>query len=383
LISLIDEIIRLASGRNIWVAYSGGVDSHMLLHLLATAELPDSTILHAIHIDHGLHPNSAEWSQHCADIAAELNILFHCVKVNVNDIETLGMEAAARAARYQALQQALTDDDVLLTAQHQQDQAETLLLQLLRGAGPKGLSAMAEQSQLGVTVLIRPMLNTSQSDILSYAHQHQLQWIDDPSNLETRWNRNYIRHTLWPDISERWPSAAKTLSRSAQHCAEASELMAELAQQDLANLGVKNNSQSLTISKLLMLSPARYRNVLRYFIELQQLPLPSTTCLQKVIDEVCLAKQDSMPVVCWDGVEVRRYQDQLYIMPPLEKHDVNQVVEIDSLGDVNLGDSRILTWKKSTEYGINQNIITNGLTVRFRQGGEKIQLQGQTQHKTL
>lgn len=380
---IIDDIVDLSAGKTIWVAYSGGVDSRVLLHLLAMAEHPHVTKINAIHIDHGLHPDSTQWAQHCAGISTELNVNFKCITVNVKDIKTHGTEAAARTARYQAFQQQLTQNDVLLTAQHQQDQSETLLLQLLRGAGPKGLSAMAQQFQLGKTTVIRPLLNVTQADVLAYAQHHQLQWIDDPSNIETRWNRNYIRHNIWPVIEERWPAAATTLSRSAEHCAEASELMTELAKMDMAKLAIDSWSESLPISSLLTLSPARYKNVLRYFIECKQLLLPSTSCLQRVIDEVCLAKQDSMPLVSWAGVDVRRYQDQLYFMPALAEHDVNQMLECNDIDDLYINTQCTLSWQQQNGKGLKKDLITAGLNVRFRQGGERIQLPKQTHHKTL
>jgi len=380
---LVKELIPLSTGKRICLAYSGGIDSHVLLHLLATANHPELSSIYAIHVDHGLHADSVQWAEHCADTAASLNIPFSCLKVEVKDIDLLGMEAAARAARYQALQQHLSPQDLLLTAQHQQDQAETLLLQLLRGAGPKGLSAMARNSQLGFTPLFRPLLNTPQADIIAYAYEHKLQWIDDPSNVETRWNRNYIRHNVWPEIIKRWPSAAKTISRSADHCAETSELMTELAKQDLAEMGVGDSSTTLPVLPLLKLSPARYKNALRHFIEWKHLPLPSTTCMQKVIDEVCLAKQDSMPVVSWSGVEVRRYQNQLYFMRPLIKHDVTQEINCDGLNDVILNDGRILSWQAVQGQGISKQMLTAGLTLRYRQGGEQIKPQGKLHHKSL
>ncbi len=380
---IIGDLIDLTQGKQIWIAYSGGVDSHVLLHLLATANDPELGIVSAIHIDHGLHADSERWAKHCAEVSANLAIELCNLKADVTESDELGMEAAARKARYQAFQQQLTDNDVLLTAQHQHDQAETLLLQLFRGAGPKGLSAMPQQLSLGESTIIRPFLKIPQQDILAYATQHQLHWIDDPSNSETRWNRNYIRHTIWPDIEQRWPSAAKTISRSAEHCADATELMDELAAQDLDSLVTDKTSGFLPITQLLALSPARQKNVLRHYIECKQFALPSTAGLQKVIDEVCLAKQDSNPVVSWQGVEVRRYQNQLYFMQPLAEHDSNQILQCGSLEDVVLNNGDIVTWQKVKSGGLSQQTIADRLTIRFRQGGEQIMPQGHAHHKTL
>jgi len=372
----------LASGKRVWIAYSGGVDSHVLLHLLAHSDHPQLKNLAAIHVDHGLNNDSAVWAQHCADTAADLNVDFVSLTADVRNIESLGVEAAAREARYQALQKALTEDDILLTAQHQQDQAETLLLQLFRGAGPKGLSAMASHFNLGETETFRPLLHVSQSDILLYAQSHKLQWIDDPSNVETRWNRNYIRHKLWPDILERWPSAAKTISRSAEHCAETSELLDALAEQDFADLGLDTSTSSLPIDALLALSPARCRNLLRHFFLWKKLPLPSTVNLQGIIDEVCLAKQDSNPMVSWSGVEIRRYQNQLYFMSPLIHHDNENIIKLNSFQDVNLMDGRVVEWVRTEGRGLKLPVSAE-ITIRFRQGGEQIKPQGSAHHKSL
>jgi len=379
---VIDDVVALASGKRVCIAYSGGVDSHVLLHLLAQSSHPQLQDIAAIHVDHGLNSDSSMWTQHCADTAADLHIDFTDLKADVRNIESLGMEAAAREARYQALQEALTEDDILLTAQHQQDQAETLLLQLFRGAGPKGLSAMTSHFKLGETETIRPLLNVSQSDILSYAQSHKLQWIDDPSNVETRWNRNYIRHKLWPDIIERWRSAAKTISRSAEHCAETSELLDDLAEQDLADLGLDSSASSLPINALLTLSEVRCRNLLRHLFLWKKLPLPSTVNLQRIIDEVCLAKQDSNPIVSWTGVEIRRYQNQLYFMTPLISHDNENIIKLNSFHDVNLNDGRIIEWLITEDQGLKLPISAD-VTIRFRQGGEQIKPQGASHHKSL
>lgn len=380
--NIVHSVTRLAENKKIWVAYSGGVDSHVLLHLLVTRLSEHHQAIHAIHIDHGLQSQSKQWTQHCADIAAELNVDFIAVEVVVDNIDSLGMEAAAREARYQALEQYLTENDILLTAQHQDDQAETLLLQLFRGAGPKGLSAMADEFQLGDVKVLRPLITESQHDILVYAQQHQLRWIDDPSNSETRWNRNYVRHTLWPAIIKRWPSAAKTLSRSAQHCAEASELLDDLAQQDLVNLACSQSIDSLPISGLLTLTAARRNNLLRFYLNLKQLPMPSTVNLQRVYDEVCLAKQDSVPLVSWAGVEVRRYQNQVYFMRPLVTGDVREF-EVNNADIIQLDPNRVLAWQTDLGKGINPSILSRGISVRFRQGGERIKLHGSDHHKSV
>lgn len=380
---IIDDLISASRSKRFWIAYSGGVDSHVLLHLLATSSHPELEFVGAIHIDHGLHSHSEKWTQHCANIAEELKVEFKSVAVEVKQIEQLGMEAAARIARYQALGSELTANDVLLTAQHQEDQAETVLLQLLRGAGPKGLSAMAFQSDCENSQLIRPLIHCSQHDILSYANSQQLNWIEDPSNSDTRWNRNYIRHTLWPDIHQRWPQAATTLSRSAQHCAEATELLDELALSDLSEFNVNLTGQCLPIPELLSLSTARRNNLIRYFIRLKRYSLPSVVNLKRITNEVCLAKHDAMPVVSWLGVDVRRYQQKLYFMATLMSHDKERVIDIHHGDEFNIDSDRTLIWQQTMGEGLPESLLQAGLTIRFRQGGERIKPQGHQHHTAL
>ena len=221
---IITDITSLAAGRPVCLAYSGGVDSHVLLHLLATTQHPQLAQVRAVHINHGLHKTAEQWAKHCADVASKLDIEFSHINVTVQDIDELGLEAAARKARYKALSDELLPDEVLVTAQHQHDQAETLLLQLFRGAGPLGLSAMWPESQSHGMSIIRPLLDMPKQDILDYAELHQLQWVDDPSNQNIDINRNYLRQEIWPLLQQRWPTIEKTISRSAKHCQETSLL---------------------------------------------------------------------------------------------------------------------------------------------------------------
>ena len=380
---LIEQIIANCTDKAIWLAYSGGVDSHVLLHLLAANEQLSSARLHAIHIDHGLHQHSAQWADHCAQTAKALGVDFRCIKVDVLTSDSEGLEAAARRVRYQAIAEQVSKDDVVLTAQHQDDQAETLLLQLLRGAGPKGLSAMAGLSSLGEAQMLRPLLDITQSAIQAYADQQQLQWIEDPSNVDTQFNRNYLRHEVWPVITQRWPSASKTLSRSAQYCAEADTLLSELAELDIAALMLTPDSHSLPVEGLLSLSPARCRNLLRYFIAFHQFSLPSAATLQRIIDEVCLAAEDSMPMIQWQGIEVRRYRGDVYFLVPLQSVDASQYFLCTTPDDVMLSESCCLSWSLTDNLGISQAMFDDGLRIGFRQGGEKIQLQGHLHHKNL
>lgn len=379
---IIVELTQLAANRPVCIAYSGGVDSHVLLHILATNSNPQLPKLRAIHVDHGLDNDSDKWAKHCAEVAAAYDIEFEAIKVNVENIEEFGLEAAARRARYQAFHFALAEDEVLLTAQHQQDQAETILLQLLRGAGPTGLAAMRTETDLDGLSIIRPLLSESKIDILDYAELHQLDWIEDPSNADSKLNRNFLRHRIFPELEQRWPAVTKTFARSAQHCDEASVLLEDLAKLD-AEVVCKNNSEHVLISQLLKLPEARQRNLLRYKIGQAGLTLPSTVVLQRIIDELCNSAEDKTPLVAWPGAEVRRYRDEIFILSANEnKLDLGEY-RIQGTTTVRLSDGYALKWQLTSGQGLKQHVLNAPLLMKFRQGGERIQLQGQAQHKSL
>ena len=380
---LIEQTIASFTDRVIWVAYSGGVDSHVLLHLLASSKDLPIHCLKAIHIDHSLHDDSAQWAMHCAKVASTLGVDFQSIKVEVLNSHAMGVEAAARRVRYQAIAGKLSTQDIVLTAQHQEDQAETLLLQLLRGAGPKGLSAMASLSSLGEGQMMRPFLNTTQVEIMAYATEHKLEWINDPSNTNNQFNRNYLRHEVWPLIIKRWPSASRLLSRSAQHCNEADTLLADLAKLDLAVVLGKGSENSLTIDGLLSLSIERCKNLLRYFIVSHQFSLPSATMLQRIIDEVCLSAEDSMPMIQWSGIQIRRYRGEIFFLKPQKPVDTSHAFLCKKPERLKLFEDCVLTWLVVENMGISQAMFDDGLRVGFREGGEKIKLHGHQHHKSL
>jgi len=383
LFSVPEQIAADYSENALWVAYSGGIDSHVLLHLLASSDLIDLSRLHAIHIDHGLQADSELWVSHCEQVASGLNVDFHCVRVAVNEVSKLGLEAAARAARYQAIADNVPAGDVVLLAQHQEDQAETFLLQLLRGAGVKGLSGMSSDFMLEGKQVVRPLLAISQGEVVVYAQEHGLAWVEDPSNTDTGFNRNYLRQRVWPLLEARWPSAAKSLSRSATYCAEADALLSELASIDFLTMGVDLSEATIPVTALLDLSPARARNLIRYVLGELDLAMPSAVILQRILDEVCLAAEDRVPVVSWANIDARRYRDTLYFLSPQIEQDPTECHLCSGPGDILLSDGRVMTWLEVEKVGISEALFEQGLKLGFRQGGETIQLVGHAHHKSL
>jgi tRNA(Ile)-lysidine synthase len=378
-----NAVLRHSGSRPLWLAYSGGIDSLVLVDLLHKAQQQLHFQLRLVHVNHQLSAESNNWAQHCLKQAQHYHLPIDVLTVTVDKQSELGLEAAAREARYQAIAEHIEENAVLITAQHQQDQAETLLLQLLRGAGPKGLAAMSPSSKVYGIEVLRPLLNVSQSAINDYAQQHQLNWVEDPSNDDISIRRNYLRQQIWPLLEAEWPAASQTLARSAAHCAESHQLNIELAELDCQRLAINPTEHRLSIDALLTLSAARQRNLLRYVLERLDIPSPSSVVLQRIIDELCLAKADKQPEVSWAGGEARRYQQQLYLMTSLEQPEPGYQFAINSTDTVELGAGWLLQWQPKLGEGISLECIEAGLSVACRQGGEKIRLAGHAHSKTL
>ncbi len=299
-----------------WVAYSGGLDSSVLLDLVAGLREPLALRLSAVHVDHGLHPASGVWAQRCASRCEELGVPLVVRRIDVPKTAGQGPEAAARAARYAALAGLLGPGDPMLVAHHRDDQAETLLLALLRGAGVRGLAAMPDVAPLGQGYLVRPLLGFPRAALRSYAEARGLDWIDDPSNLDLDLDRNWLRGQVLPRLVERWPATDRTLARSAGHCAEAAVLVERLAAVEAAR--VRGGCLgTLSVVGLGALDPVLCRAVLRHWLAALGLPTPDSRHLARVIDEAMTARVDASPLVAWPGCEVRRYRDDLFAMAPL------------------------------------------------------------------
>lgn len=374
---------KLPRAPQYWVAFSGGVDSHVLLQLLAEAcrQLPGS--LAAVHVNHQIQQQSGDWEIHCRSVCDELRVPFHLLRVQGKARAGESPEAAARTARYRALADWLPTDAVLTTAQHRDDQAETLLLQLFRGAGPRGLAAMPENSALGHGRLLRPLLGTSREAIISYAREHRLRWIEDPSNTDTRYDRNLLRQRIMPELQQHWPGLGKVLARAASHQADQVELAQALAALDYPACCC-SDSACLSVSAVRVLSPARQRNLLRYWLEQAGLPLPSRALLERIRAEMLSGRQDASPLVHWPGAEVRRYRDGLHSMTPLPSHhpakryrwDFRKPLSLDQAGG-------ILSATAVMGRGLRVDERAGAMDIRFRQGGEVLQPAGRRHHHQL
>ncbi|MGB5276401.1 MAG: tRNA lysidine(34) synthetase TilS [Gammaproteobacteria bacterium] len=367
------------SARHCVVAYSGGLDSHVLMHLCQTSAM----FVRAVHVHHGLQPEADSWDDHCKRVCAQMDIAYQCIRVDADPGRGESPEDAARNARYRALERELRSEEVLLTAHHQQDQAETFLLQLMRGAGAAGLAAMPTIKRFGPGYHLRPLLGVSQEQLRHYATAHQLVWVDDPSNADTSFDRNYIRKEVMPKLKHNWPNADHAVSQAAALQQESLQIIEAMAAIDLSAVaGLQPNS--LLVSRLMQLPSARQYNVLRYWINCAGFDKPRRNILQEIVDSVLPAAEDATPLVLWNNTEIRRYHDTLYLLPALNSHETHRVYAWDGERPLLIDALNMeLRLEQSLGRGLQQDAIARGLTVRFRQGGEQIRPHGREHTHSL
>ncbi len=356
------------------LAFSGGLDSTVLLHLALQAGLP---ALSAVHIHHGLQAAADDWARHCEAQCRAWSLPLQVLRVRVADRHPKGPEAAARAARYAALNSHLPPGALLMTAHHADDQAETVLLRLLRGSGIEGLAAMPELSPPAVgndkPRLWRPLLPVSRGELLAYARQHGLHWLEDPHNRDPRYARSWLRAEVMPLLRARWPDADAQLGRAARHAADASLLLAGLAGKLLP--AVARDDGGLSVPGLLALSGAERRLLLRHWLAMRKLPAPFASTLQQIDTDVLHARRDATPLLCWPGAECRRYRDTLYCSAALPA----------------LADGFAAAWDGSEPlqlpagYGLLHapQGLPGAATVRFALGGERLRPAGHAHSRSL
>lgn len=311
-----EVLAQLRPSGDCWVAYSGGLDSTVLLHAAAAIRLRLPGALRAIHVDHGLHADSPHWSASCQSECDALGVALVTRRLELRPRPGESVEAMAREARYRAIAALLAPHDCVLTAHNQDDQAETLLLALLRGSGVHGLAAMPADSTLGPGRLLRPLLGVPRHALEQYARERSLSWIEDPSNRAERLDRNYLRHRVVPLLRVRWPGVAATLARSAGHCAETARLVDDGASAALAHSQGRLGG-SLSIRALAKLDPARQKSALRLWVRRRGFAAPPVRHLARILEEVLAARPDADPLVSWAGCEVRRYRDDLLALRPM------------------------------------------------------------------
>ncbi len=368
-------------GRHITLALSGGADSVALLDILAQLRASLHFSLSAVHVNHQISPNAADWAEFCAHLCAGHNIPFQVAKVDLKRQSGESLEALARDARCRVFAEQQTDFIVL--AQHLDDQAETLLLQLLRGAGAKGLSAMAElrTQHSGLrTGFLRPLLDVPRRLILDYAALRGLHWVEDESNADIVYDRNYLRHRVMPLLEQRFPGYRETFARTSRNLAESAQLTDDLARLDRA-LAVVNGH--FRVDALRSLSATRARNLLRYWLAESGMPVPSAGRLENLLQQLCSARDDAQVRISLGGAVIRRYRGEVHIEPSTESPENKKKTPVpllelaltwalqDRLDLPGLGGR--LVFERATGQGLSLARLTAApVTVRLRRGGERL-----------
>lgn len=365
------------------VAYSAGMDSHVLLQI-AAEELAslEGVRVRAIHVNHGLNQNSGAWAEHAQQVCRKLEIPLVTREVTVEFASGDGLEAGARAARYAAFADVLEEGEHLLMAQHADDQAETFLLQALRGSGPDGLASIPGKRSFARGIMARPLLACTREALASFADEASLSWIEDPSNEDTRFDRNFLRLEILPQLKKRWPSAAQTLSRSAMRSGAASQTLLVLAQRDLDGVMVADSSQ-LTVSRLASLSRERAYNVLRLWVRQAGYRMPRLQDLVQVLNDLVNARHDAEGRVNAREYEFRRHRDHLYLLAPhttAQSFDLEWPAPFDPL---HVAAIELTISKESCEAQGLKLPEQGSVFIRSRQGSEIIKLGKPAYHKQV
>lgn len=359
------------------VALSGGLDSTVLLHRLGADAAVRARGLRALHVHHGLHPEADAWADHCRDVCEAWGIALDVVRVDVRHDSGLGPEGAARQARRDAFAEALRADECLALAQHLDDQAETFLLRALRASGPEGLAAMRPWRRFAAGWMWRPLLETPRDALRAYGLEHGLVWVEDPSNADTGFDRNFLRHRVLPLLRERWPHADMAFARAAELCGEAADLLA--AQDDglLASLR-EEVGRGLSVQALRTLSSARRARALRHWVaQLAWPPLPAGGIARIETDLIAPeAAGDRMPTFAWHGVEIRRWREALHAVDPRRALPVDWSTLWDGRAPLALPNGDHLALE-----GVDG--FPGPLRVHARSGGERILLPDRAHHHAL
>jgi len=367
-------------GRRIAIGLSGGLDSVVLLELLAAVAPAAGVTLSALHVHHGLSPNADAWAASCATLAAQRGVPLEVHRVHVRRDDPLGVEAAARAERHRRY--AAADVDAVALAHHADDQAETVLLQLLRGAGAAGIAAMPACRQLTASsVLIRPLLGITREQLLVCARERGLSWVEDESNEDLRFNRNYLRHAVMPLIAARFPGYRETLARAAVNAADQAALAVRLGDIDLARCA---DARGLDLAAVAALDEPGRANALRLWLQRAGVTVPSRAQLLEMLAQALEARPDANPAFVLGGHRLRRHRGHLQLVSAVDAGPAGWRVSWKGETTLTLPDGRVLLFDESPGAGVRADLARRSeAVVACRRGGERLRLRVGGPHRTL
>lgn len=368
---------------SILLGLSGGMDSVVLLHLLHTLAPRLSCQLSALHVNHGISPHADAWADFCRVLCARYGIPCHVEKIDIAPLRREhGIEAAARQLRYAALTGAAADFVAL--AHHADDQTETLLLQLLRGAGVRGAAAMSPVSSDSgqQTQWLRPMLDVPRSAVLKYAREHALSWVEDESNHDASYARNFLRHQVFPQLEQKFPAYRETLSRGTRHFAEASGLLDELAELDAQDWTPGTPLQTMFLRTLTL---PRAKNLLRYVLHRQGVGMPHDAQLVEMLHQLLDARENAEVCIVSGAHQIRRYQDKVYVLPELERFDSALVLSWQGEAELAWTASRQrLIFTRTAGQGMSwEKLQAAPVSLRLRNGAERLRPHARAASRSL
>ena len=379
-LDIIERQIKPLLPNKFCIAFSGGVDSTVLLHVMKNI-IDEKSQIRAIHINHNIVDNSKVWTKTCKSICKNFGIDIEIISLELTH-NGYGLEAAARDERYKKLKEKLYENEYLLTAHHEEDQMETVFLRMARGTGLDGLQGINEKYSFGEGIIFRPMLEVSKTSVMDYAKEHQLKWVEDSSNQDTHFDRNFLRKKIIPQFRERWPSIASSVSRLSQLSAQNIKILNQIAEEDIGPIA---NMNELPLAKLLDKSFERANNMLRYIILANGMSIPSMKTLQDGLKEM-LDPETDKSVIAWKDYCIRKYKNHLYFLSnsDLEPNKVDVRIPWEIGKTVNLGEN-IGTIEATFIHGDGLSIekCKNKLTISYRQGGELIKPIGHRINKSL
>lgn len=386
--SLVDTSLRAFlstydAAPTVWVALSGGLDSSVMLHALCHAKWVVPQKIKVIYIDHGLHAESVKWQQQCQQQCQQWGLALYIERIESAPTPGESVEAWARSQRYQLFSQHLAQDDILLMAHHADDQIETLLLNILRGAGPRGLSGIPVMRSLGQGKIIRPLLTCPREAIRQYAQTHHLTWVEDPSNADIRFDRNFLRHEIVPLLKKRWPQLTKNAQQTTQHCKVEHRIVSQWTQQRLAQMTLQRDR--LNIRLLQIYETDEQALIIRaWLMALQQQP-PGRQWLTQLYDTVIGARADAAPVLKYGSGEMRRFRHHLYwLAKPMQPIALYHIKWDGKVPLYVPGWPQALTHDYLQRQGLDVSCIPwQHVSVRSRTGGEKCRPQGWHHLKAL